>query len=224
MPFNSGWRNDLLLDLPMTSELHNPTKGRTDNVGTAGGELHGVFGAGAAEPTKLSQRRGYSYDGGDHMQCSAGYSLTTGLVSAMICFSGAAPAAADGIFGLESGGTYAFLIYSLATDLRFYSGGGAPGNSAQVARVSWPVEQLCTFVGVYDGTNTLAYVNGQLAATATTPLAPVTNSLPLMVGARPGPANYYTGEIYHVGMADFACSPLMVQEYYLSMLQELNNI
>ena len=81
------WRKSLLLDLPMDALRHDPTRGRTDNVGKSGGELHGYFGAGAATPTKLTDRHGYYFDGGDWIRCSTGYENDSGVLSMFAVFN-----------------------------------------------------------------------------------------------------------------------------------------
>lgn len=209
-------RRRMLLDLPMGIGDHDDTNGLTRNRGRAGAAFDGVFGAGAWKPDKLANRSGYYFDNGANLDCSAGYSLESGLLTVACVWDGSYPAAADGIFAWEDGlGNYVCLLYTTATDVRFYVGSGAPGAAAQVPKASWPVEQKKNiFMGVFDGTNTLAYINGKLAATAASPVAPPSNSYPIVVGARVGPANGYWGNIYQVSMSDEAFSPLDAKEYH----------
>jgi len=63
--------------LPMRAAQHDATGGRTLDV--SGNGNHAVFGAGAAEPTKRSER-GYDFDGGDTLTIT-GDPIGTGAAS-----------------------------------------------------------------------------------------------------------------------------------------------
>lgn len=224
----ASWFNDCLLWLPMTAECHDPTNGQTLNRGIASHALNGVFGAGAAEPTKLTDRHGYSFDGGDQIDASTGYAPTTGEISILMAFSGPETGATDYIFDWETPlGDVVCVLTSTATELRFFVGSLALAvNAARVTLADYSLveSRFTTVVGIYDGTDTLIYVNGEYAAVAVTPVAPAATSNPMTIGSRANGAFRYTGNIYHTGMADFAISPLMVGDYHLHMLQEYNQL
>ena len=57
-----GFTNDAVFYLPMTTACHEATR----TLDVSGNNNHAVFGAGGAIPTKLA-KRGYGFDGGDHM-------------------------------------------------------------------------------------------------------------------------------------------------------------
>jgi len=221
------WRNRLLLDLPMRMQDHDPVGGKTINRGRAGSALDAVFGAGV--PTKIGHHRGYSLDGvGDYFVCSTGYQLTTGRLSLMLTFDGPNPGVADYVVDWETvGGDSVCNLSMTTTELRFFCGSLAgAANAARVVYADYPLVkgQVATVVGVYDGVNQLVYIDGALAATAVTPVAPLATSNPLWVGARTNSGSYWAGEIYHVGLADFALGSHQVELYHREMMERFHQI
>ena len=223
-----NWRSKLLGDWPMRHADHDPVNTLSVNRGRAGTALDAVFGAGAATPTKLTYRRGYDFDGADYMDCSVGgYQLTTGELSVMATLQ-TPPAGVYYIYSWENAGvTLVARLITTATEYRFYVGNTAAVNIATATRANYAVAvgQQHTVIGVHDGTDTLLYLNGELAATAATPLAPAATADPMRIGWRPdGGSNEYVGEMYHVGMADFALSPHQVAQYHREMMKRLHQI
>lgn len=212
----------------MTAECHDPTNGQTLNRGTASHALNGAFGAGAAEPTKLAHRRGYGFDGvNDYAICSPGYSVSTGLISSFVTMQRGDLTGNPGILAWETGtsaNVALFLYVSAGDTIRFYCGGSASFASIGATGVGFVKSRIVTLGGVYDGTNVLLYVNGKYCAMAGAPSAPPTTPHPIVIGSRGSLLGCMNGDIYHVGMSDFAVSPLMVEEYHIAMLQEYNQI
>jgi hypothetical protein len=216
-------RKKFLLDLPMRIGDHRPDGGKTLNRGSAGSDLDGVLGAGAAEPTKLAHRRGYLFDGGDDIQPSTGYSISSGLITVLMTvrLDDLAGSAVSSFFAWETASAVdvcLFLYVQSSDQLRFYCGGSSADNAANF--VTGPIFQdnrLVTIGGVYDGTNTTIYINGVARATATTPLAPPATTHPIKIMERGGGGNNARGQVNHTGMSDKAFSPLDMAEYHYWM-------
>jgi hypothetical protein len=71
------YRNSALLDLPMKMEQHDPTNVQALDV--SGNDNHAQLGDGstpATYPTKRTIGRGYSFDGGDHLELEDVNTLT----------------------------------------------------------------------------------------------------------------------------------------------------
>jgi hypothetical protein len=210
----------------MRAQDHDPVGDRTVNRGRAGIDLDGAFGAGALEPTKLGHRRGYSFDGGDIINVSAGYSNTSGLVSVLLVWDGVEAGNTMIVFDWEdlAGNIGAQVATTDNGELRFYTGALALNNAARANAVNYCCERLNTLVGVHDGTDTLAYINGVFAAAAVTPLAPVADNDPISVGARVNESAGYVKSIYSVGMADFAMTPSQAKQFHREAVQQFHQV
>lgn len=223
------WRNRLLLDLPFRIAQHDAANDQSLNVGREGSTLDAGFGAGAAEPSKLDWRRGYYFDNNDHMICSTGYQLSGDEVTVLVTFGGFKGGAADYLFSWQSdtlNNTVAAIV-STATQLQFYTGSvAAAANSAQATLTNFGIVEgkITTVAGLHDGTNTSIYIDGEWVANAGTPLTPSITSYPLWIGARTNDSTYYDGNIYHVGMCDFALSPQQIKQYHNSMLRRMHQV
>jgi hypothetical protein len=206
---------------------HDPTNGLTINRGTAGAALNGAFGAGAAEPTKLDYRRGYDFNGGQCIECSTGYAISSGLISVMLTTTGPLTGVSQSCFSWETvGGDRVCFFFSGGTNFTFYCGGALAGNQAIANRNDFGLEtnRLNTIVGLYDGTNTNLYINGKFVSNAASPVAPVSTSHPMRIGARTNDSGDWDGEIFHVGMADFALTSYEVAHYHRLMMEEFHRI
>jgi len=147
------------------------------------------------------------------------------LITVMVTWSGAVVGATGGIFSWESAASAQVgLLLTTATDVRFYCGGVAAANACNATRAAWPIEQLNTIIGVHDGTDTIMYINGERTGVAATPLPPASASHPIRVGQRTNGASGYQGNIYHVGMADFALSPHQCSQYHREQMKRLHQI
>lgn len=156
---------------------HDPSNNRVLDLSGNGRHLTLGNGAGANEPTKLTDKRGYrTVAEGDRMELAGFTQWTAGTITveALIggniksIFSGAAD-----VVGLFGAGACNFIINLSGTQVVFFSGGTAGGNIATLP-VSSLIDSLPVMhvVGRHDGTNTNVWVNGGKSANAGTPLAP----------------------------------------------------
>ena len=106
-----------------------------------------------------------------------------------------------------------YLNYSSATGIaNFYSGGTAAGNNASIAVSTGTWLHI---VGIYDGA-TKIFVNGELKATATTPLAPKASpGSNLFIGIREDLTDDFLGLIGEVRIYNRALTPLEIQNNFI---------
>lgn len=104
------------------------------------------------------------------------------------------------------------LVY-LATDdtIRIYMGGESTSNSAYKV-IS--LNEWYHVAGIYDGTNTLIYVNGIIGTNATTPLAPICTIGDVYIGARYDGNKPFNGTIDEVKIYNRALSPSEISNSY----------
>jgi len=88
------------------------------------------------------------------------------------------------------------LILSADTDILFYVGGLNALNAARALDYGHNSGQLMHLVGVYDGTDTFLYIDGHLAATAITPIAPSFNNQDIEISRRYSGGANWKGEMF----------------------------
>jgi hypothetical protein len=207
----------------MRMEDHDPDNGRTINRGNAGAELDGIFESGTEEPTKLEHTKGYDFDGGDSMVISDSYSIDTGKITMFVLWSGV-DFSNSFVFDWEdlAGNLAGAIGTSENGEARFFC--GAPGGPSTAIAFIPTVKRFSSLIGVHDGTDTIAYVNGLFAAKASSPLPPVASSDPIRLGARVNESAYYTGKIYSVGFGDEALTPVQVHRLHRDLVEGFHRI
>uniref|UniRef100_A0A6M3J829 Putative lectin/glucanase superfamily protein n=1 Tax=viral metagenome TaxID=1070528 RepID=A0A6M3J829_9ZZZZ len=219
-----NYGNETDLNVPGNLENHDPTNVRALDI--SGNATHGTFGDGSTSttyPTKLTTAPGYDYDGGDYLDFGNILPSASSAFTMSIWIENDDTTDGD-IFG-KFGTDLKFLLFNTATgELRFYSGSAGSVNNA----ARWTARTLGDkqhIAGVYDGTNTILYVNGVQIATAVTPVAPVASTDNLRIGVRSGGASFFDGRAWNAKIWDTkALTPIQIKDLYLRELKQINDI
>jgi hypothetical protein len=218
---------------------HRPDGGKTLNRGSAGSDLDGVFGAGAAEPTKLAHRRGYLFDGGDHINLGSNSILDFG--------DGAgndSPFTLVGVAQLISSGSEYHLFSKrdvvggkefrlfvntnggLTIQIFTNSTGDRIGRNTAVG--AFLLNRLITFACSYDGSKSSSgiqlTINGARADVTDNNSGAYSGmeitGTPTIIGRSKNGAAWtggWSGDIYHAGVSGQAFSELDAKEYHYWM-------
>jgi len=191
----------------------------------SGNGYHAEFGGAlvAAYPTKLD-RRGYNFDGGDHMSIAGalGATPTTITVRAVVQKPDCSVAAM-----IIAAGDASNLCFALATNtlgrVGFGTGGLLPANGGSSTHGEEP--GWLHLVGTYDGVNTNLYVNGEFQNAAVTPLAPAGTGQVITIGEYYDGSLQYTGEILSTKIwFNKALTPLQIFDDYALCQKELRDV
>jgi hypothetical protein len=150
--------------------------------------------------------QGLSFDGvNDYVDVGNGASLN--ITGAQTVEAWVNPITTSGIQYIISkrllpASIFQFMLIILTGKFAFYSGSSGVVNSAVTsATIGWH-----HLVGVWDGTNTKIYLDGVYKASATTPLAPVSNAGSVIMGKRSDSISYFNGLIDDVRIYNRALS------------------
>ena len=216
------WRNRLQVDLPMRMAQHDPVNGKTLNVGRGGSTLDADFGAGAAEPTKLDYRRGYSFDGSDYLEVALDVTAWT-AISILMTFDGVDNAFHRMASLLHSGGDDIRIFWDNTPELIVTTDDGAMntvtvtnGNGAGIHTVGL----------IFDGTTLFGYLDGVQRGSDNSNDFDFSGAAgTLTFGSFSGGGSaWYTGNILHSCAADFAMTPTQVAAYDIEMKRRINKI
>jgi len=127
-----------------------------------------------------------------------------------------------GIFDASDLG-FLFVFSETAGEVYFYSGGATSSNRAK-SPYSFSGSTWAHFAGVYDGTDTILYVNGVPQIDAVTPLAPNTmagaTSVDLFIG-KSVVGNYFAGSIDDLRIYPFALTQAEITARYNTDKQQM---
>jgi len=210
------YRNRAVLDLPMLTAQHDAGNSRTLDV--SGNANHASFGAGAAEPTKLTEQ-GYNFGGDDYMQLATANALlytgdeTVFFVSSGIDFS-SFPSASGYVFSTRDGATGGFSVTISASTQQL---GSIIGSTAQSASTTAVGSGLFSGCAIRKSNSSVDYYfNGIADGSDSSLTGTYTNSTNQFIGTRGdgggGYAFLIAGEILTILRFDFALSPLQVAE------------
>lgn len=218
-----------ILDLPMRAENHDPDNVQTLDI--SGGKFnrnnnHATFGDGSTPttyPTKL-QKRGYSFDGGDWLDCGNDASIMpteTITVAAVVkadyltslrFIAGTSP--------IGGGASSGFMLFHNANLWRF-SINHWSSNSAYSAWNDSETGKYVTVIGTYDKTTIEIYINGVKGtsdAYSTSINYPVGSSVSFgRMGAES--LYYWDGDIDSGMIVPFALSSIQVKDLHLQMIE-----
>jgi len=220
-----SYRNNSTIHLPMRANNHDPSNSPPRTLDISGNTYHAEFGSGvaAAYPTKLD-KRGYDFDGGDHMSISdiSYRSYSTITVRAVVQKPDCSVASM-----IVSSGNASNVGFALGTStlgrVGFSTGGLLPANGGASTHGEEP--GWLHLVGVYDGVNTNLYVNGEFQDSAVTPLTPVGTSLDIFIGEYYDGSLQYTGEVLSTKIwFDKALTPLQIFDDYAICQKELRDV
>lgn len=225
-----SYRNRAVLDLPMLMGDHDPSNVRA--LDRSGNGNHATLGDGVTPttyPTKLATR-GYSFDGGDYMQSSAlGLSTlstltmwtvvkvsTLGQSMGIVCYEDPALGNVGGLLFHVSSGAFQFYC------------GDTGGNQAANFSSAGYLNRTAILVGVYDGANTILYLDGVQGTNAVGPTAPANAATGIVaVGSRGNgsTARLLNGsEVLGAGLIPFGLTPIQVQDLTLRIRRELGKV
>lgn len=211
----------------MTMEGHDPTNFRCLDFSGNGRHLTLGNGAGANEPTKLTQKRGYRNDGGNpYLRIPGALAWTSNAITLeMIVIANSGNATRELFSFRDAANTAAFTLLTTA-GVRFYSGGTANANSALMP-YSNTKNGVMHVVGRYNGTNTSVWVDGRKGTDATTPLSPAASIAqgPVLFQAYSiGGVQLLPGDIYLCRIWDVALTDIQIQELHRRAKRELHRI
>ena len=209
--------------LPMGHADHDPVNTRTLNRGRGGAALDAVFGAGAATPTKIADRHGYTFDGGDVARIAALPTIEPPWSIAIVYTSSDAAPASQYIVDVESGRLAVGFFAAPNVYLGFSAAGTAVHATAGTANKG--DGRTHTAVLSHDGTSYYFHIDGRLDVTSAVP-ASVDLSGAIGIGAHYSVAgNYHIGGINHLSVHDgIALSPLQVMDWHIAASREWHRI
>ena len=234
------YRNEALVDLPMTAATHDPTNVRTLDV--SGNGHNATFGDGSTSttyPTKLA-KRGFSFDGGDYFEIANAADLNFGdgstdspfSVSALVNLTDCSSSYFVSKVLVAGNGQYIFginptdTLYSACFDEN--AGAGYIGRTA--GSFTQYENQWTHVVLTYDGSSTSAghkiYVNalqvdsGDNAGGSYTAMH--TDSNDVAIGRYS--TAYLKGDMKEFQMFDFVLSPTQIADLHIQLMQSINNI
>jgi hypothetical protein len=215
----------------MTAATHDPVNNRTLDV--SGNNLHGTFGNGVTLttfPTKLNNRRGYYFDGGDYINVGNVVPLDFTVTGSVGIFFKATTNPTDYSFLIGKQkwvtGREGYAIYSTITsnnivmDLRQVAAGA---NNVTIA-ININTGPAHLAVLTWTGSNVIGYVDGYKNTGAQTINAAPQN-WPFRIGADPEATAYkFTGNVYWAGAWDYALSELQLRDLEARLRRQLNDI
>jgi hypothetical protein len=218
-----NYRNKSVVDLPMLMAQHDAVNGKTLDVSRQGNDAD--FGAGAAEPTKLTAR-GYSFDGGDYMMVDYdAFSICSGsngcTISMLVNLSNNANK-----YLLEStqDANNGMVVEAVANnDIRWHvKEGGTDYTAPKIDSVN--TDQFHTLIFTYNGVDeSLSYLDGY-AATAGAAASSLDTSDPnkLYIGSDAAAANNILGDILGFKIIPKVLTPMQVFNEHIDMMKKLN--
>jgi hypothetical protein len=214
----------------MTAAAHDPTNVRTLDV--SGNGLNGTFGdgvTGTTFPTKLNDRRGYYFDGGDYLALGDLPILDFGATGTICCLFKTRDTSAQyhNLICKQNwpGGSngYAIHINFGSNIIRTSLYGGATPNvvDAGIVRTLDPVH-FCA--GYWTGSKVYIYLDGYINSVAQT-INPTSSGYSFRVGAASSSNSYsYNGNIHHVAAWNYALSELQLRDLEARLRRQLNDI
>lgn len=108
-----------------------------------------------------------------------------------------------------------WMIIDTDNKIRFYTG-GTSNNNAAFSSTSLNTNEWYHVAGVYDGTDTKIYINGNYEGSAITPLSPAIGSNRITIGKGYSNDRYFNGSLSDVQIYDHALSQTEISKLYAS--------
>jgi len=210
-----NWENLLDVNLQMRTGDYDPVANLTLDSSGHGTNFTLGNGAGANEPVQGKGRMAFA--GAEYLRRGSVAQPAGSFTVAVTASS--ANTASQYVAEHHVSGTN-FLMMNNLGRWYFYVG-GTGGNLASSMPAALPnVLDPHTYVGVWDGVNTLLYVDGKAMIPAVTPTAPSGGTHTMAIGRRAAAAsNYFTGEVFDYKYRDGqAWTPTQVQDYHRSQM------
>lgn len=221
----------ILYALPM--EMHQRDRDNYLCKDDSGNGFDFTLGAGsgtATIPTKIANRKGYTFDGGDYMQrANPTYSQTAITVFATVRIDRARKGGNCYVASHRSAAVFSWTLDTTGTNLRWICGSTAAASQALKAINDSHYDRLISLTGVYDPlSGSHLYVDGQRQASATTPLPPndpATVSEALLLGKLYSTtSDMLLGAMYEFRLYNRALSPLEVQSLHYAVKRKLADV
>lgn len=210
-----GFRNGAVFDLPMTAACHDVANTRTLDV--SGNYNHAVWTAGATAPTK-GDRRGYYWDGGDHMVAPATGIFNKPEVGIVTEFTPHFPTdlnASCFIFDSTTGSRYFAekCANAAANVLRIYLGNTQIAIIAEATyKPYWRQGERNLLVVSGESEATDVHLNEGLILDADNTAWTAKDPVNLVIGANQGTANRFLGNIHSMMIFDKLITPRMAAD------------
>jgi len=213
--------------LPLQMDDHDPDNDKTLNRGREGSTLDADFGAGAAEPTKVDYRRGYSFDGGDHLLVPHDGSIRFSIqVFSIFCtFGESVYNALDCLMAKGNAAATEWVLYfSSSQSLVFWGDGG---------NIAVAFNYASTFQGVHTagfcrnsaGVGALYFDGVPVATQAGIGAISLSTTKDVSIGAsEEGTLRHYAGNIYEAGLIvdEFGCEKF--SQYHRQAMESFQQV
>lgn len=215
-----------LINLPMGIAQHDPTSVRTLDMSGKGN--HGTFGDGSTSttyPTKLVDKHGYYFDGGDSIKFNNYASIYASTALTFCMTANLTDTTTKYIVGWLNGGGggagYGIAVNVTGTGkIEAYTCGAGWMSTVNIIRPG----HIFTYVYTQNGTSWKCYLNGKLdnSGTSLTSIIPDYGAKYLM--RRQDVATYAFGTMYDFKFYDFVISPIQAADYHLQMMKTINTV
>ncbi len=215
-----------VVNLPMLMQDHDATNDKTLNRGTLGSSSDADFGATTAEPTKLTYRRGYSFDDGDALDVPY-TGLDLGTKDFAIAFH-IKPASTSGfpmVVDMGSDADSLAVYFSNADAIRARANSGSSQATYTVSASYWLQEHTVAVTRI--GAVLSIYVDGELRAidASASSSMPSTNSFSIGNINGGTTTGEYAGIMFSFALwYDQSLTPMQVADLYLRMMKGINVI
>jgi hypothetical protein len=212
------WQNQSDITLQLRYADYDITNVQT--LDSSGNGNHFQLGDGSTPTTYPTQEDGrMSFDGGDSLRRSS-VGQPAAAFSVLCTVNSTQPGASQFVASHNNPAFSAinwYLARSSSNQWSWYVGGGAVANAS--IGPDMPDSSVHTLVGVYDGTDTILYIDGVAQTPATTPLAPSSGTQTLELGRRSGSAgNHLIGSIFDfIYFDNQALTPVQILDYDRTM-------
>ena len=218
-----NYRNEAVLDLPLTAETYDPTNVRFLDV--SGNGYHATLGDGSTSttfPTKLS-KKGISLDGGDYLVVNgAGLKFATGDFTLFMMFKSADTSTAT-IMGTEEAGDDGWRMV-MVSGIKIWGSLNAT-DIKQTEEIDFrTIHSSAIPFNRSDGSS--VYIDGKIASNApSTTGITITSNSDVYIGTRAFDlASDFTGKIYDIKIFPFVLSPIQIADLHINMMKKINNV
>lgn len=219
------YRNKHSIFLPMRAIDHDPANTRT--LDRSGYGRHGVFGAGAAAPTKLPARHGYDLDGADYFTTTLGGAFNTPEISFAVEFEAdyAYDGGANSFLWDTAFGTRYYCYKDAAGNIRFAANGGAIfGWTAATTAVHWRRLGSMVIVASFKSGKNNVWFNGIRLLTDDATAWGVANPATLYLGCAYDTLNNHDGRITRFASWPFALNPMQAMDLQIQWLLKASEV
>lgn len=215
-----------ILSLPMGMQEHDPTNTRTLDV--SGSKIHASFAAGAAAPTKLTDRAGYNFNGtSQYLYGDCQGAFNTSRISYCFLFNPAFSAneGVDRRWLDTTDPQRYFMLRSALNAININAGGTAIFS---IALATWQDYWIpggyntLIFSGLGSGSN-YAWLNKRVIGSNATVWA-AANPITYNIGRGIGGGNVFSGSIHSVEIQSINLTKTQADDWAIRAMQRVNAI